>query len=126
MATRTRYTMPAALIGLLLFAGVPVLAAQQPNPASAPDTSEGMSSETDTTSTITPGVNDPASTPDTTEGFSTETDTSSSITPGVNDPASTPDTSDGMGQGTAAPTPITTRRPRPGVPDSTQGSPPAT
>ena len=90
--------MPAALIGLLLVAGVPVLAAQQPNPASAPDTSEGMSSETDTTSTITPGVNDPAS---------------------------TPDTADGMGHGTAAPTPITPRR-RPGVPDSTQGSPPAT
>jgi hypothetical protein len=38
-------------------------------------------------------VNDPASTPDTAEGMSRATDTTSTITPGVRDPASTPDTS---------------------------------
>jgi hypothetical protein len=116
--------MPAVLAGLVLIAAAPAVSAQQPNPASAPDTTEGMSAETDTTNTITPGVNDPASTPDTAEGFSAETDTSSTITPGVNDPASTPDTADGMDHGTAAPTPVTPRRPRPGIPDSTLRSPP--
>jgi hypothetical protein len=38
-------------------------------------------------------VNDPGSTPDTAEGMSRATDTTSTITPGVRDPASTPDTS---------------------------------
>jgi hypothetical protein len=38
-------------------------------------------------------VNDPASTPDTAEGMSRATDTTSTITPGVRDPGSTPDTS---------------------------------
>jgi hypothetical protein len=77
----------------LLMCMAPVSLAAQGNPASAPDTAEGMSRATDTTSTITPGVNDPASTPDTAEGMSSETDTTSTITPGVRDPASTPDTS---------------------------------
>jgi hypothetical protein len=49
----------------LLAAGAGAAAAQQPNPASAPDTAEGMSPATDTTSPVTPGVRDPASTPDT-------------------------------------------------------------
>ena len=85
---QTIYIFAAAL---LLGAGPARLAAQG-HPASAPDTAEGMSRATDTTSTITPGVNDPASTPDTAEGMSRDTDTTSTITPGVRDPASTPDT----------------------------------
>ena len=85
-------TLPSLLTVLLLSAAPAALAAQA-NPASAPDTAEGMSRATDTTSTITPGVNDPASTPDTAEGMSRATDTTSTITPGVRDPASTPDTS---------------------------------
>ena len=87
-----RQTIPSLLTALLLSAAPAALAAQG-NPASAPDTAEGMSRATDTTSTITPGVNDPASTPDTAEGMSRATDTTSIITPGVRDPASTPDTS---------------------------------
>ena len=81
------------LLAALLLSGAPLTLAAQGNPASAPDTAEGMSRATDTTSTITPGVNDPASTPDTAEGMSSGTDTTSTITPGVRDPASTPDTS---------------------------------
>ena len=77
-----RQTLPSLLTALLLSAAPATLAAQG-NPASAPDTAEGMSRATDTTSTITPGVNDPASTPDTAEGMSRATDTTSTITPGV-------------------------------------------
>ena len=91
MKTPARGAAAAALATLLLWTVPPMLAAQG-NPASAPDTAEGMSRATDTTSTITPGVGDPASAPDTAEGMSPETDTTSTITPGVRDPASTPDT----------------------------------
>ena len=82
----------SSFLTALLVCVAPVTLAAQGNPASAPDTAEGMSRATDTTSTITPGVNDPASTPDTAEGMSREMDTTSTITPGVRDPASTPDT----------------------------------
>jgi hypothetical protein len=80
-------------LAALVISLAPGTLAAQGNPASAPDTAEGKSRATDTTSTITPGVNDPASTPDTAEGMSRATDTTSTITPGVRDPASTPDTS---------------------------------
>ena len=84
--------MLSVLLAGLVWCVAPAALSAQGNPASAPDTAEGMSRATDTTSTITPGVNDPASTADTTEGMSAETDTTSTITPGVRDPASTPDT----------------------------------
>ena len=57
-----RPELAALAVVVLVVATTEAGAAQQPQPASAPDTAEGMSRATDTSSTITPGAETPADT----------------------------------------------------------------